>query len=246
MSKRSEYNNQQMLDLEKSQNGFKTSSSLTSKLLQQKHLQCVSWGIWLLVEQWEEHVAWKILHSHFHAVTIENWTVKDKSKLLLYHGYCVLNKGWHSEKNLIKLPQLNKDDDIFNYYYNHFTSLWTLSGFTRVSQYQKKHSPTHIYRDHQSSLICFLCLLRPMASSLFNLHAWQSFSTISFQSPSFLWSTSCPGTLHFILHIFLHHHCLLFTAHAHTIATRFAVVPKLCHLILISLSTLYLKLYLVD
>jgi len=40
-------------------------------------------------------------------------------------------------------------------------------------------------------------------------------------------------------------HCLLFTAHAHTIATCFAVVPRLCHLILVSLSTLYLELYLV-
>jgi len=44
------------------------------------------------------------------------------------------------------------------------------------------------YRGHQSPLICFLHLLRSMASSLFNLHAWQSFST------SFLWSTSWPGT----------------------------------------------------
>jgi len=40
-------------------------------------------------------------------------------------------------------------------------------------------------------------------------------------------------------------HCLLFAVHAHTIATRFAVVPRLCHLILVSLSTLYLELYLV-
>jgi len=31
-------------------------------------------------------------------------------------------------------------------------------------------------------------------------------------------------------------HSLLFTAHAHTIATCFAVVPRLCHLILVSLS----------
>jgi len=38
---------------------------------------------------------------------------------------------------------------------------------------------------------------------------------------------------------------LLFAAHAHTIATCFAVVPRLCHLILVSLSTLYLELYLV-
>ena len=30
--------------------------------------------------------------------------------------------------------------------------------------------------------------------------------------------------------------CLLFTTHTHTISTHFAVVPRLCHLILISLS----------
>ena len=40
-------------------------------------------------------------------------------------------------------------------------------------------------------------------------------------------------------------HCLLFAAHAHTIATCFAVVPRLCHLILVSLSTLYLEFCLV-
>jgi len=39
-------------------------------------------------------------------------------------------------------------------------------------------------------------------------------------------------------------YCLLFAAHAHTIATCFAVVPRLCHLILVSLSTFYLELYL--
>ena len=31
-------------------------------------------------------------------------------------------------------------------------------------------------------------------------------------------------------------HCLLFSTHAHTIATSFAVLPRLCHLILVSLS----------
>ena len=55
--------------------------------------------------------------------------------------------------------------------HNHFTALWILSRTTRVSRYQKKHSPTHTYRGHQSSLIGFLHLLRSMASSLFNLHA---------------------------------------------------------------------------
>jgi len=59
--------------------------------------------------------------------------------------------------------------------------------------------------------------------------------------PSFLWSTSWPGTLHFILHIFLHPIIVFFAAHARTIATCFAVVPILCHLILVSLLTLYLS-----
>jgi len=66
--------------------------------------------------------------------------------------------------------------------HNHFTALWILSGTTGVSHYQKKHSPTHTYRGHQSSLICFLHRLWSIASSLINLHAWQSFSTISLQA----------------------------------------------------------------
>ena len=80
--------------------------------------------------------------------------------------------------------------------------LWILSWATRVSQNQKEHSPTHTYHGHQSSLICFLHLLWSMASCLFNLRAWQSF--FHNFSPSFLWFTSWPGTLNFILHTFLH------------------------------------------
>jgi len=40
-------------------------------------------------------------------------------------------------------------------------------------------------------------------------------------------------------------HFLLFATNAHTITTCFAVVPRLCHLILVSLSTLYLEFSLV-
>jgi len=61
--------------------------------------------------------------------------------------------------------------------HNRFTALWNLSGTTRVSRYQKKHSPTHTYMGHQSSLSA----LRSMASSIFNPRALQSFSTISLQ-----------------------------------------------------------------
>jgi len=52
---------------------------------------------------------------------------------------------------------------------------------TQVSWYQKKHSPTHTHPGHQTSFINFLHLLQSRASSLFNLHAWQSFSTTSLQ-----------------------------------------------------------------
>jgi len=50
-----------------------------------------------------------------------------------------------------------------------------LSGATRVSRYEKKHSPTHTYPDHQPSFISFFHLLWSIASSLFNSRAWQSF-----------------------------------------------------------------------
>ena len=127
--------------------------------------------------------------------------------------------------------------------HNHFMALWILSWTTRVSQYQKKHSPTHTYPGHQLSLICFIHLLRSMASSLFNTRAWQSFSTICVQV-----FFGLPLAWHPPLHtpyISSPNHCLLFATHAHTIAVCFAVVPRLCHVILVSLSTLYLEFCLV-
>ena len=53
-----------------------------------------------------------------------------------------------------------------------------LSGTTRVSRYQKKHSPTH-HPDHHPIFISFFHLQRSIASSLFKLRAWQSFCTTS-------------------------------------------------------------------
>ena len=50
-----------------------------------------------------------------------------------------------------------------------------LSGTTRMSQYQKKHSPTH-HPDHHPNFISFFHVLRSIASSL---RALQSFCTTS-------------------------------------------------------------------
>jgi len=91
----------------------------------------------------------------------------------------------------------------------------TLSRTIWVSQYQKKHSPTHTYPDHQSTFISFLRLQRSVAPSLFSLHASQFFCTSSLQvlfglplglaRPLYSAYYSLPS------------HCLLFTTRAHTI-----------------------------
>jgi len=61
---------------------------------------------------------------------------------------------------------------------NNKTIYCPLSVTTRVSWYQKKHSPTH-HPDHHPIFISFFHLPRSIASSLFKLHAWQSFCTTS-------------------------------------------------------------------
>jgi len=83
-----------------------------------------------------------------------------------------------------KFVACNVSDNIVNTHthtHNRFTALWNLSRTTRVSRYQKKHSPTQQSSWSSIISICFLHLLRSMASSLFNPCALQSFSTISLQ-----------------------------------------------------------------
>ena len=110
-----------------------------------------------------------------------------------------------------------------------------LSGTTRVGWHQKKHSPTHTHPDHQASFINFLHLLWSIASSLFNLYIWQSFSTTSLQV-LFGLSFGLGGTLYFILHTFFHP---ISSSFSNTCPySCFTVVPMLCHLFLISLSAL--------
>jgi len=133
---------------------------------------------------------------------------------------------------------------IYYYYYynnNHFTALWTLSGTTRVSRCQKKHSPTHNYHSHQSSLICFLHLSDPWHNPC-SIYEPDSISPLSKFSLVYFLAWHPP--LH-TPYISSSSHCLRFAAHAYTIATCFAVIQKLYHLILVSLSTFYLELYLV-
>jgi len=107
---------------------------------------------------------------------------------------------------------------------------------TRVSWYQKKHLPTHTYRGHQSSVICFLHLLWSIASPQFDLRAWQSFCTACLQV-HFGLPLGLASFTSYSIH-FSPNHCLFFTTHAHMSITCFAVVLRLCSLILDSLNSL--------
>jgi len=103
-----------------------------------------------------------------------------------------------------------------------------------VSWYQKKHSPTHTRRGLQSSLVCFLHLLWSVASSPFNLHAWQSFPQ-SLSKFCLVYLLTWHPQLH-TPYISSPSYCILFAARAHTITTCFAVVLRL---------NPYLELYLI-
>jgi len=87
-----------------------------------------------------------------------------------------------------------------------------LFGTTQVSPYQKEHSPTHTYPNHQSSFICFLHLMQSAASSLFNNYVTEQ-SLLYNLCPCFLWSTSWSGTVDFILYTFLHPIIVFFLQH---------------------------------
>jgi len=64
------------------------------------------------------------------------------------------------------------------YTHNRFTALWILSGTTRVSLYQKNHSPTHTYRGHQLSLSASSICYDPWHPPC-SIYVLESFSTIS-------------------------------------------------------------------
>ena len=98
-----------------------------------------------------------------------------------------------------------------------------LSGTSRVSRYQKKHSPTH-HPDHHPIFISFFHLTRSIASFLFKLCALQSFCTTSLHVLFGLPLGLEPSTSYSI-HFFTQSvSSFRNTSHAHTIATCFAVV----------------------
>jgi len=127
--------------------------------------------------------------------------------------------------------------------HNCFMALWILSGTTRVNQYQMKHSPTQTRRGHQISLSASSIYCDPWHPPN-SIHALYSLFPQSISKFSLVYLLAWHHPLH-TPYISSPNHYLLFAADAHIIASSFAVVPRLCHLMLVSLLTLYLGLYLV-
>jgi len=92
--------------------------------------------------------------------TIQCWP--DSENPYLVHPYCYPTNSVKAVKEHLTTQQQQQP------FYG------PLSGTTRVSRYQKKHSPTH-NPDHRPIFISFFHLPRSIASSLFKLRAWQSF-----------------------------------------------------------------------
>jgi len=132
----------------------------------------------------------------------------------------------------------------YYYYNNHSTALWILSRTTRVSRCQKKHSLTYY---------TIVVINHPLHASSIFYDPWHPPCSIYVPDSRFPQSLSKFSLIDLLAwhpplntpYISSPNHCLLFAAHALTITACFVVVPKLCHLILVSLTTLYLELYFV-
>ena len=102
--------------------------------------------------------------------------------------------------------------------HSHFAALWILSRTTWVSWYQKKHSPTHTCHGHQSSFI--------YSTPSIHCNPWHLPCSIYVPDSLFAQSFSQFSLVYLLVwHPSLHtpyisspNHCLLFAAHAHTIA----------------------------
>jgi len=122
-------------------------------------------------------------------------------------------------------------DSLCHAYYTHATIL-RLSGFCL---WQPGWAST---RRNIHPLTPIVVINHPLSASSLMIHGIISvqFTCLSFSTVS-KFSLVCLLALHPPLrtpYISSSSHSLLFAAHAHTIATCFAVVPRLCHLILVS------------
>jgi len=112
-----------------------------------------------------------------------------------------------------------------------------LSRTTRVSRYQKKHSPSWSFNLYQLLLSTTIHSILSVQITCLAIFYHNLF-------PCPLWSNSWSGALHLIFHTFLHSISVFFSQHMPIPLQPVAVVSILYHLYLVFLSTPYLELYL--
>jgi len=162
-------------------------------------LSPASYNIWIsMITLKSMHITWTEL----------NWTVW---KHMLFGCLPGPNKACLVCKEIVTWHGIMKVIRIWLRYvlvhtHNHFTAQWILSRTTQVTGTRTNiHSLT--------SVVPYLLLPSKMIHGI--LHVQSTHLTVFFHNlcPSFLWSTSCPGTLHFILHTFLHLIIVFFSQH---------------------------------
>ena len=130
------------------------------------------------------------------------------------------------------MQQSNSSQALFACQDTHrYLALWILSGTNRVSRYRQKLMPVVVINRPLSASSIYYDPWHPPCS----IHMPDSLYTQSLSKFSLVYLLAWYPPLH-TPYISSPNHCLLFTTHAHTIATCFAVVPILYHLILVSLS----------
>jgi len=90
-----------------------------------------------------------------------------------------LQEGWLNKNYVCSIKVTQSMSLSTSHWLTTTTVLRPFVRATRVSRFQKKHSPTH-HPDHHPIFISFFHLPRSIATSLFKLRAWQSFCTTSF------------------------------------------------------------------
>jgi len=171
---------------------------------------------------------------HLHFVTKTLW----HQHILKLQERCQSQSVQQSGTNAEVLVQITHPDSKHTYTHHRFTALWT------VRNNPGEPVPEETFTHSQLSWSSVIPYLLPPSIMIHGILPVQfTCLTVFFHnlSPTFLGlAPSTSYSIHFSTN-----HCLLFAIYALTITTYFAVLPRLCHLILVSLSTVYLELYLV-
>jgi len=103
-----------------------------------------------------------ISHKNCHIINV--WQLMQNFNFLMFMHTCIMHACMHARTHALT----------HTHTHDRFMAFWIFSGHWGSAGTRRNIHPL-------TPLICFLHLSWSMASSLFTLHAWQSFTTISLQ-----------------------------------------------------------------